>query len=292
MRALPLTVGVLLLAACGDRAPAPRPVEPLLADGITLPTARHAVVRPIDEGTLFLDVTANGAIYLGTRGPLSLEGLYESLEAATASRAWRAPDHSSLRTLRVRIDASVPWVLDQWVLQVVADPRIGIWKVDIAVLGPSGRPAVLPVRLPKDRGVEATQPFAAERPELGLEVARERDEGGDAWTRVELGGGPVARIRAGATRALDLEGLEEAIAGAAERLGAGGDVRCRIVGTGPRGLGVAHGDAVAVLDAILGAGFEDWGLGHVVFAGADPPARDVVERSSALRAHLARLKRP
>ncbi len=290
-----LLVGVLV-CGCGETAvPEKEASEDAGAlpasEGVVLSTARHAVQAPIDDGAILVEVTADGEIRVDGEGPLSMAALRLTLAEATASPEWREPDMSSRRSLRLRVDQTVPWVVSQWLMQTAAHPTVGIWRIDVAVLDASGAAGVLPIRLPKDRGITATAQFLEELPMVTARVFRKRDEDGSAWTRVRVGDQESFDLRADATREGTLDAVRRAIEALRSEIGKSTHhPRAEIKAPRPSGLKVPHGDVMAVYDAFVGAGDEDWARGLVQLEGIPLPLARVTEDVEALKDYVAELQ--
>jgi len=96
-------LSLLVLVGCGSGDAEPYPLPP----GIDLPVVGTLGRQPAGPGTIVLDVTSDGEITLGGKGPLSLVGLRDELARLTSGPTWREPDKTSLKILLVRADADL-----------------------------------------------------------------------------------------------------------------------------------------------------------------------------------------
>ncbi len=142
-----LLFGCVVGGGCGtgERAEPPPPA------GVVLPEVGTLGRSPGGPGTIVVDVTADGRIGIGDEGPLSLVDLQGELTRRTADPVWREADRTSRRILLIRADASLPWRVVLWIMQVAADPRIAIHRIFLGAREEGGGAAgALGCRLPKD----------------------------------------------------------------------------------------------------------------------------------------------
>ncbi len=116
---------LLLCGGCGTG----QPDEPPLPGGIDLPEVGTLGRAPRGDATIVVNVTGDGEITVGGKGPLSLVGLRDELTRLTKPARWREADRTSRKILLVNADASLPWPVSVWLMQVAAEPGIELYRV-------------------------------------------------------------------------------------------------------------------------------------------------------------------
>ncbi len=150
-----ILVALLLQVGCGAGDGSPRKAP----GHIELPVVGTLGRAPAGPGTIVVDVDGDGRISVDGEGPLSLIGLRDELQRRTANPRWREPDRSSLKILLVNADASLPWPVAVWVMQVAAGPTIGLYRVFFGARArASGEVGALGWALPKDMSCGSMTP--------------------------------------------------------------------------------------------------------------------------------------
>ncbi len=119
---------------------------------VNLPFARKGVVdkqeKYRDIPRLVVNLLNDGNImFKGFQYPLatgspaeqltSLVALRDELQTLTANPEWREPDQSSKIHVMIHGDRSARWQYVQWIMQICAEPTIGVYKIQFAVKAPS-----------------------------------------------------------------------------------------------------------------------------------------------------------
>jgi hypothetical protein len=254
-----LFVGTLALLALPTsvRAEEDRAAE------IDLPRVGTLGQAPTGEDTILLTVTGDGAIRVDGEGPLSLLGLRNRLREKTADRRWREADHSSRKQLLVNADASLPWIVSQWVMMVAADPTVQLYKIFFGARPREGDArGAIGWTLPKDRGLQPTAQQVEDVPRI------------------------TAKIVMNDLPPSDPEALLPHLQQLRAALGGGSGIRFEIQTPPPRGGSVPTGFVVRVVDVAARAGFA-----HILFEGAPMSAgAEMAEDVEALRRFVARLE--
>ncbi len=117
---------------------------------LELPYAREGVddkETPIPRLTVNLlpsgDIKFRGNTWpLATGAPeeqhAALVALRNELQRLTADPEMREPDKSSMIPVMVHGDRDARWQYVQWIMQVCAEPTIGVYKIQFAVKKPPG----------------------------------------------------------------------------------------------------------------------------------------------------------
>ncbi|MFV1959526.1 MAG: ExbD/TolR family protein [Planctomycetota bacterium] len=118
---------------------------------VALPYAKKCVedvTPPLDAPPrLVINLLPSGdIIFKGNTWPLgtgsredkanALINLRQELQVLTANPRWREEDRSSKVSVMIHGDRNARWQYVQWIMQICADPRIGIYKIQFAVKGP------------------------------------------------------------------------------------------------------------------------------------------------------------
>ena len=117
---------------------------------LELPYARAGIEdkeTPIPRLTVNLlpsgDIKFKGNVWpLATGQPLeqraALVALRNELQRLTADPEMRMEDRSSLIPVMIHGDRDARWQYVQWIMQICAEPTIGVWKIQFAVKKPLG----------------------------------------------------------------------------------------------------------------------------------------------------------
>jgi len=261
------TPGDLITALVDDndqtdvgRTPAPAAGPAAPPADLALPRVATLGALPPAEETLVVDVTSVGDVFLDGQGPLTLQALGEAFARRTADPAWREPDRSSRWNLLIRADERVPWMLPVWILQVGANPKVGLYKAAFAARPRDGDGiGALGCELPKDRGIQATAQIVEEIARLSAKIFMNDAPESDPEALY-----PILRR----WREVGGEGL-----------------KFEVKTPPPKGRGVPTGYVVRVLDVALRAGFRE-----VVLEGAMMPTPEEAASATWLRDIVAALK--
>jgi biopolymer transport protein ExbD len=87
------------------------------------------------------DIKFKGNTYkLATGSPAEQRGalvaLRNELQRLTAAQEFREADKSSMIPVMIHGDRNARWQYVQWIMQVCAEPTIGVYKIQFAVKGP------------------------------------------------------------------------------------------------------------------------------------------------------------
>lgn len=221
---------LLLAGACGSPF-APGPAA--FGSELDLPRVGTLGLAPSAPEAIVVNVTRQGHLAVDGEGPLSLDGLREALVRCTDHPSWREPDGSSHHVLLVNVDASVPWMVVQWILVLAAEPRVGIYRLFFGARPRAGDASgAIGCRLPKDHGFEPlTDMFWKETPTFCVRLFARPDR-----------------------RRSDPEALYPRMCAALERAGHPRDVVCEI--RTPRSFGrwVPTGFVIQTADVAIRAG--------------------------------------
>ncbi|MFV1960031.1 MAG: hypothetical protein ACC662_11540 [Planctomycetota bacterium] len=230
----------------------------------------------------------------------ALVNLRHDLESLTANPRWREADHSSKVALMIYGDRNARWQYVSWILQICADPRIQIYRLQFAVRPPptgekpgrNGRASTdrrIDFELPRNGSWRRPSAPAESRPTITVKLFRRPPPPGSARsepaTRIVIGDRPPLSLPPGSWTGLEenrdgrpgdrerwkrYAACQREIVKILEALRAkhGDDAKIQgeIKTPPPYGQAVPHGDVILVLDAFHEAGIQD-----VIFEGAVPP---------------------
>ncbi len=242
--------------------------NPLLGKALTLPRVGTVGPLPAKDMRVIVSVTRDGWIRVPDRKEaLSLVGLERYLAERSDDPRLREPDGSSKLNAVLDIDATIPWMVTQWLMQTGAHPRSKIYKISVGATTSDGsQRGVIETRLPKDRGLRLTNGFPKAFVKHKLKV----------FKRTGTGASDMRQLYAG------LQKLNKLVR-------AGDVVKFEIVAPPPKGGAVPHGFIVQMLDVCLAAGAKD-----LIFEGAAMPrGGDLTTSAAALKEHIDAIrKRP
>ncbi len=102
------------------------------------PDVKRLVINLLESGDI---VFKNYVGKLATGSPAeqadALVNLKKELEILTADIKLKEPDGASKVPVMIHGDRSARWQFVQWIMQVCADPRVQIYKIQFAVKGPT-----------------------------------------------------------------------------------------------------------------------------------------------------------
>ncbi len=233
-------------------------------DDVALPVVGTVGALPPTDTRLVVRVSREGWIRVpAQQNPLSLLALRRYLKDRAAPARLREPDGSSRLDVVLDVDATIPWIVTQWIMQTCAAPEIKIYKLWLgARTAHDGRGAITTV-LPKDRGLAPTPHFPGDFIKHKIKVFKRRGAG-----------------------ASNLRAVYAALDRRQRATGSRADTVFEIVAPPPLGGAVPHGYVVQLVDACLAAGARS-----IVFEGAANPrgpaagdARQLKRMIDALRA--------
>jgi biopolymer transport protein ExbD len=97
---------------------------------------RFAINLTADGRVQFKGNTYNISSTNAVEQDQALEDLRNALGALTNKPEWREPDGASKVSVMVHGDRSAKWQYVQWIMQVCANPRIKIYKIQFAIKHP------------------------------------------------------------------------------------------------------------------------------------------------------------
>ena len=130
-------------------------INPLRGSKLQLPTLSCVGEEPKADRRLVISVTAQGDIFVeGRKQPQSLDQVHAVLRKRARDPMLLQPDGSSALVPLLDIDASMPWVIGQWLLMLCAAPDVKATTVAFGVMHRGTlRTGALTIELPQDRSV-------------------------------------------------------------------------------------------------------------------------------------------
>lgn len=238
-----------------ERVATPNELRGVLLD---LPTISEVGAEPTTDRiviTVMRDATFTIQGYRGA--PLPLIRLRDALRMLTADPSMREADGSSKMRVILDVDETVPFLACTWVLQLLADQHVRIYRVYLGARAASGEAGALTLFLPKDEGVPATL--------QGVDYGRGRLDVAASTGETTSPRALLARLRTVSASEWDVIPLELAM--------------------GDDAAAVPYGAVLQILDAARHAGVR-----LVLLVQPDPPAEGLAKDPGALAEHLRKLR--
>jgi len=236
-------------------------VNPLRGKQLSLPRVGTVGTVPSARARVIVSVTREGWIRVPDRKePLSLLSLERYLADKTNDPRLTEPDGASRLGVLLDVDATIPWVITQWLMQTCAHPRVKIYRIWLGARAHAGgQDGAIAMVLPKDRGLAPTARFPTDFIKHKLKVFKRE------------GPGPS-----------DMRALYAALKKRHDAAGRGRpNTKFEIVAPPPKGGAVPHGYVVQMLDVCLAVGAHD-----IIFEGAASPLGSLADSARELARYI------